>query len=718
MKNLSLLERFKSLSIGVKILIGITLVLVVCMSMFALLIQNRVATTLEDNLKSDLKARNQLIMDMVRVYDKELRRGADEMTKVLGSYFTGDISLHPNERFMVGNVSTPVMKSGGKMINMNFSAVDRLYKATGAVASIFARKGDGFVRISTSLKNKDGSRVLGTILDNKHPGYDNLINGKSFTGVTKLFGGDYMANYQPIKDSSGRIIGVLATATDFTDGLKALKDEIKAIKIGKTGYVYAVNVKDGEDFGKLALHPTKEGDNALELKDVNGNSFIQAMIDKKDGEYRYSYINRKAGETQAKERIMYFNTFKNWNWMICSGVYLDEFVGKSREIRNYLVFASIAMTFILIFIIFFNTKKMITDPLRKTVALSEKIADGDLTHQLEVTSHDEVGQLSESMNKMIVRLKEVVGEIQTAAENVAAGSEELSARSEEISQGATEQAASAEEASASMEEMAANIRQNTDNANQTEKIAVTSADMAQEGGDAVSETVSAMKQIAEKINIIEEIARQTNMLALNAAIEAARAGEHGKGFAVVASEVRKLAERSQQAAGEISQLSSSSVAISVKAGEMLNKIVPDIKRTADLIQEISAATNEQNIGAGQINEAIQQLDQVIQQNASTSEELASTSEELSGQAQQLQESIAFFKVDSYTSGRGRKGRYSGNSAGSGSLGFRKDSTASRGASIRPASSGRSSIPAKINNRASGDGFSLEMDDLDNEFVKF
>jgi methyl-accepting chemotaxis protein len=196
-----------------------------------------------------------------------------------------------------------------------------------------------------------------------------------------------------------------------------------------------------------------------------------------------------------------------------------------------------------------------------------------------------------------------------------------------------------------MEQMASNIRQNTDNAMQTEKIAIKSSSDAKEGGKAVTETVAAMKQIATKISIIEEIARQTNLLALNAAIEAARAGEHGKGFAVVASEVRKLAERSQSAAGEISQLSTTSVAIAEQAGDMLNKMLPDIQKTAELVQEISASSKEQDTGADQINKAIQQLDQVIQQNAGAAEEMASTTEELSSQAEQLKATIAFFTLD-------------------------------------------------------------------------
>jgi methyl-accepting chemotaxis protein len=290
-----------------------------------------------------------------------------------------------------------------------------------------------------------------------------------------------------------------------------------------------------------------------------------------------------------------------------------------------------------------DTVETMTANLRKTADIADKIAAGDLTVEHKALSDKD--QLGNALIEMIDRLRAVVSDATAAAENVSAGSQELAASSEQVSQGATEQAASAEEASAAMEEMAANIKQNADNAAQTEKIARQSSKDAESSGVAVDKAVGAMRTIAEKIGIVQEIARQTDLLALNAAVEAARAGEHGKGFAVVASEVRKLAERSQAAASEIVSVSSDTVKAAAEAGEMLTKLVPDIRRTAELVSEISAACREQDIGASQINEAIQQLDKVTQQNAGASEQISSTSEELAAQAEELQASIAYFRVD-------------------------------------------------------------------------
>jgi methyl-accepting chemotaxis protein len=296
--------------------------------------------------------------------------------------------------------------------------------------------------------------------------------------------------------------------------------------------------------------------------------------------------------------------------------------------------------------------KTLAGNLGASAAVADQIAAGNLT--VESRRLSDKDSLGIALETMLQKLRMVAGEVASAANNVSSGAEELSSSAEEMAQGSTEQASSTEEASASMEQMAANIKQNADNASQTEKIARRSAQDAQASGDAVNKAVNAMQTIAEKIMIVQEIARQTDLLALNAAVEAARAGEHGRGFAVVASEVRKLAERSQAAAAEISSLSSDTVKVAAEAGQMLTKLVPDIKRTAELVEEISAACREQDIGAEQVNQAIQQLDKVTQQNASASEEMSATSEQLAAQAEQLQVTIAFFQTAETTGAPGRK----------------------------------------------------------------
>lgn len=360
---------------------------------------------------------------------------------------------------------------------------------------------------------------------------------------------------------------------------------------------------------------------------------------------RYQEILEKQNEIQASQR-------KNAAELLADarglrgGVY--DYIEKTRASAYTLLIIILIAAVLSGVIIGTIITRIITKPLVKGVEFANIISNGDLTRTLEIDQRDEVGDLAEAMKNMIAKLKDIVTSVISGSDNIASASQQVSSSAQEMSQGANEQAASVEEISSTMEEIAANIEQNSDNSSQTEKIAL----LAQKGIEDVSrqsqDALHANKKISEKISIITDIAFQTNILALNAAVEAARAGEHGKGFAVVAAEVRKLAERSKVAAEEIVGLAKNSLELTELTGEKMQELLPEVTKTAQLVQEISSASREQNSGALQINNATQQLSNVTQQNAAASEELATSSEEMTSQSEQLQELVSFFKVGQFT----------------------------------------------------------------------
>jgi len=437
----------------------------------------------------------------------------------------------------------------------------------------------------------------------------------------------------PVKVKN-RIIGV--AGVDLNIG--QLKKVVARIQPFETGYGFLIS-----NSGMIVADPSpnnvgKKVDEAfgsemehLIMNCLKSERTVQTSFTRDDTEFELIVTPFAIGETGQ-------------SWALGVAIPTDKIMEAANDVTWLSAIMSIGSIIVLLAIIYFLARSIVT-PIRQGVTFTKQISSGDLNANLHIDQKDEIGELAADLTSMGQQLRSVVSDVRQSVEQVASGSEELSATAQTLSGGATEQAANVEEVSASMEEMASNIGQNADNAGETEKIAQRSAQDAEKGGAAVTQTVQAMRDIADKITIIEDIARQTNLLALNAAIEAARAGEHGKGFAVVAAEVRKLAERSGEAAAEISDLSASSVAVAESAGSMLNKMVPDIKRTAELIQEIAAASNEQNAGAEQVNKAMLKLDEMTQQIAAAAEEVSATSEELARQSVQLQSAIAFFKVD-------------------------------------------------------------------------
>jgi methyl-accepting chemotaxis protein len=602
---------------------------------------------------------NRAIGTMIRLYDKAVSAEVERYMTLFSSFLPKDFTLDETQKVDIGGVATPTFKAGDQPMNLDFSIPDQFLERSGAIATVFARTGDDFVRVTTSLKKQDGTRAIGTLLDRKGPAYALMLDGKRFIGMATLFGKQYITEYKPVTDSSGRVIGALFVGVDVTPEVATLQQNIRDLTIGQNGYFFVIDASNGPNRGKLLVHPGLGG-TAAPLADERIAPFKQ-MLDAKEG--RLSFDAPEIADAAdpkvhggAKEIV--FRTVPEWQWLIGGIAYRDELLAGVHATRNRFLLIGLIVIAAFVAVLLIAVARLVGRPLAELTQASERIAAGDLSVRLATTREDDIGRLMIAIDGIATGLARIVTQVRNASADMSNGTGRMAAGSSDISLRIATQASSLEETAASMEQITSTVQQNAANTAQADQLVASASDAARAGGEAVGRVVATIGEIdasARKISditsVIESIAFQTNILALNAAVEAARAGEHGRGFAVVASEVRALAQRSAAAVKEIEALIAVSVGrvadgyrIAEEARGTMNGIVERVARVNAIIGEISVASREQSNGIEQVNLAVAQIGEATQQNAALVGEAEQSTAGLLEQAEQLSRAVSVFRL--------------------------------------------------------------------------